>query len=350
MIPDSATKHYDVILFDFVLNGTNGFFLLLKRLRERYPDAVLIYVHIWNILSIARYNGKPPSNGDVGLNPDLDWEWGNRGDTFNPNGIPSKHCPREICDGAVMEQLTIDAGGYIYKLPLPPTPKVALANGWFGPDWQHLSNRGHEVLANGILEILHSHETEVKSGSKRLGTFGLGDQCFQWFANGIVQPKFTGAALVNLIARDTQRDPNVAKWVMEMDSDYVGTITFESKFSIRVPIGLSYMSKQQESSYTIVEISVNSSDNNNHEVASRHTTITIDPNYNLSGPTTHITVYSHVGWANPGLNTITIRTVEKRQLPFRVVGIFLCGHCAERGGDMGNGAIRSIDDGSKEEQ
>jgi hypothetical protein len=61
-------------------------------------------------------------------------------------------------------------------------------------------------------------------------------------------------------------------------------------------------------------------------------------------------VYSHIGWANPGWNTITIRTVEQRQLPFRVVGIFLCGHCAERGGDMGNGAIRSVDDGSKEEQ
>ncbi len=50
------------------------------------------------------------------------------------------------------------------------------------------------------------------------------------------------------------------------------------------------------------------------------------------------------------MNTVTIQTVEKRQLPFRVVGIFLCGHCAEPGGDMGNGALCYIDEGSSKEQ
>ena len=147
MIPNSADKNYDVILFDFVLNGTNGFSLLLKRLRERYPDAVLVYVHIWNILSLAREASSGKSPGAIGLNPDLDWVWAwkrknnSLGDSFNPNGDGiTRKCPREICDGSVMEQLTIDAGGYIYKVPIPETPKQALLNETFGPDWQVSSN------------------------------------------------------------------------------------------------------------------------------------------------------------------------------------------------------------------
>jgi hypothetical protein len=92
-------------------------------------------------------------------------------------------------------------------IELPSTPKVALGIGWFGPDWQHLSTKGREVLAIGIVDILCSHKTDVRSRSKRLGTFGKGDQCFQWLANGIVQPMFTGATLVNLIACDIQRIP-----------------------------------------------------------------------------------------------------------------------------------------------
>ena len=74
-------------------------------------------------------------------------------------------------------------------LPLPPSPKAASANGWFRPDWQHLSTKGHEVLANGIVHILHSHETNVRSGSKCLGMFGLGGQNFQWFVKVYAPPR-----------------------------------------------------------------------------------------------------------------------------------------------------------------
>jgi hypothetical protein len=84
----------------------------------------------------------------------------------------------------------------------------------------------------------------------------------------------------------------VAKWAMEMYSDE-GTITFESKLSIRVPIGLSYTSKQQDSSCTIVDISLNSRDKNQESASTRHTTTDIDLNDNLSIPTAHITGFQH---------------------------------------------------------
>lgn len=202
---------------------------------------------------------------------------------------------------------------------------------------QHLSQKGHELLARGILDVLSEAEDDIFK-PKRLGSFGLGDQCYQWFADGNIPIGYTGGALFNLIARDTARDPSFAKWVLEMDMENGGSLTFESKFAIPVPIGLSYMSKQEGSEYTIVEVSMMST----HDDPKQQKAMKIDPNYNLSGSSTHITVYSHVGWAAPGMNTLHVKTIDRRKYPFRVVGIFLCGHCAESG-DMGNGALSSVE-------
>jgi hypothetical protein len=49
----SADRSYDLILMDFVQNGTNGFPLLLKRLRTRFPEAVIVYVKLFSILANA---------------------------------------------------------------------------------------------------------------------------------------------------------------------------------------------------------------------------------------------------------------------------------------------------------
>jgi len=328
MIPESATKSYDIILFDFVMNGTDGFPLLLKRLRQRYPDAVVVYVHIWSLVHLARDPITRQKPRSVGFDPTIDWIWSP--DTFNPNlNVNGKiNCGREICDGAVMEKLVKDAGGYVYKMPLPETPKQAIANGWFAVDWHHLSKRGHENLAEGVLEFLLPLRGDVFK-PKTLGSFGVGDQCYNWFQDGnITGISYSGANLKNLIAAQTKNQPDSAKWVLEINSQTNnGSITFESMFGIPVPIGLSYMSKQEGSKYSLVEVSTND-----------NTPIQIDPNLNHNTVEAHITVYSNIGWANPESNTLAIRTVERRESPFRVVGIFLCGVCAETG-DLGTGAL-----------
>lgn len=192
----------------------------------------------------------------------------------------------------------------------------------------HLSKHGHENLAEGVLEFLLPLRGEVFK-PKTVGTFGVGDQCFNWFQDGnITGINYSGFNLKNLIAAQTKNQPDSAKWVLEINSQTNnGAITFESKFSIPVPIGLSYMSKLEGSKYSLVEVSTND-----------YTPIQIDPNLNHNTVEAHITVYSNIGWANPGSNTLTIRTVERRESPFRVVGIFLCGVCAETG-DLGTGAL-----------
>lgn len=131
----SPTKSYDIILFDFVMNGTDGFPLLIRRLRERYPKAVLIYVHIWSLVHLARHPQTKQKPRSVGLDPTIDYVWSP--DTFNPNlnEHAKRNCGREICDGAVMEQLVKEMGGYVYKMPQPETPKQVIEYGWFASDW-----------------------------------------------------------------------------------------------------------------------------------------------------------------------------------------------------------------------
>ena len=97
----SPTKSYDIILFDFVMNGTNGFPLLIQRLRERYPQAILIYVHIWSLVHLARHPVTKQKPRSVGLDPTIDYIWSP--DTFNPNlnEHDKRYCGREVCDGAI---------------------------------------------------------------------------------------------------------------------------------------------------------------------------------------------------------------------------------------------------------
>lgn len=56
------------------------------------------------------------------------------------------------------------------------------------------------------------------------------------------------------------------------------------------------------------------------------------------------------GKCQPGKNTITIsparpdpNTGLPKPNPFRIVGIYLCGHCLENGGDMGHGSVTALE-------
>lgn len=201
------------------------------------------------------------------------------------------------------------------------------------------------MVANGLLEMLSSaslHNEVIQS--KVLGSFGLGDHCYTWFRDGKVEVSYTGGKLVNILSEETKNNPESAKWVIEaIPEEKSMALTYSSKFNISVPVGLSYMSMQEGKLYSLVDVSASNQDGSGKSTVTR-----IDPNHNLNTPTVHITVYSNVGWAEPGINTLTIRTVEQRQLPFRVVGIFLCGHCAESN-DFGTGAInrKPVDDTKK---
>jgi hypothetical protein len=323
LIPDPENKNYDLILLEFNMGGSNGFPLLLKRVQDRYPDAIIILVHLWAIITFAieKESGLGPTQ--IGKNPDLNWVWIDGEETFNKSD--KINCGFEICLGEVMEQLVKDAGGYVYKFPLPQTPKIAIENGWFDGDWHHLSHRGHWLVADGILNILSQHQTDLFK-PKRLGTFGLGDQCFSWFMNGNVEPNYYGAELKLLEGSVVNLNQ---KYSLEVNPLTGTALSFESKFPIPVPMGLSYMT-QEGANYAIVEVFAMGCVD--VETKYKNTPVVIDPNNNFfRSPTVHASVYFQIGWAYPGKNLIEIKTIEQREKPFRITGVFACGVCSETG-------------------
>lgn len=331
MIPFATEKNYDLILFDFVINNTDGFPLLLKRLRERYPDAILVYVHIWSLvhLMVEEGTGRRPNEIPRKEWNVINWVWKD-GDTFQSSA--PKLCGREVCGLDEMSKLVADVGGYIYFMPRPPqlTPRNMIGLGWFGPDLHHLTEVGHQVLADGILQLLYPLQSQLFS-AKQLGSFGHGDQCYNWFETGKVDLETKGATLVNMLAQFSE-NPEDKKFVLEIDPEGGGQIYFTSKFDIYVPIGLGYMSQSEPRNYPIVEIRANNN----------QSPIVIDPNKNKSfRGHPHITAFSHVGWAKPGDNIIGIKPIEKTKSPLRVIGVYICGVCAETG-DLGTGSQNKL--------
>jgi hypothetical protein len=140
MIPHSDWMNFDVITLEFHSCGNNSIEFLLKRLRDRYPDAIIIFVYLCHPLFL-REEGTGMTPDQREKNTDLNW-------TF-PHGRP--------CASPWMVTVAEKYGAYVYRLP--ENPRLAFDNNWY--DWHHPTEAGHMEIANGILEILSHHQEEL---------------------------------------------------------------------------------------------------------------------------------------------------------------------------------------------
>jgi hypothetical protein len=266
----------------------------------------------------------------LGKDPDVKWTW-RSGDSFNMGRKDTTECGRDVCSLTGIKALVANVGGYVYELVRPESPAYAIENKWFSErDWHHLSAIGHEILAKDLLHALEGKQNnDMFKREKRVGTWGMGDQCHNWFVSGKVDIDYEGAVMHDLLAKTVFAN-TTAKWTMQFDPVSGGEIEFESQYSIPVPIGLGYMSRKEPANYPVVDVAMNGAD-----------AISVDPKINKVSwvfPEAHVTVFTQLGMANPGKNKITIQPSELKSDPFRVVGVYLCGVCAETG-NLGNGAI-----------
>lgn len=298
MIPNSEWMNFDVITLEFHSCGDKSFEFLLQRLRARYPEAVIIFVHLWHPLFLHEKNsGMTPDQ--LGKNPDLDWVF--------IHGQP--------CASPWMVSVAEKYGAYVYKLP--ENPRLAFDNKWFQDDWHHPTEAGHLEIANGILDIFSHHQEELFK-HKRLGSFGLGDQCMSWYQDGGkgLSVDVDGAN----IAEKTVMIGSGNKYAVEIDSLKGGVVTFESSLDEQVPVGIMVMSLK-DGKYSVAEAQVNDQD-----------PVKIDPNFNAHGhPSAHVAMLHQIGFAQKGNNTITVRVIDARERSFRVTGLVLCGVCSETG-------------------
>jgi hypothetical protein len=141
-LSDVDSKNYDIILMMIPNDGLEGFPTLLLCCKHRYPEAVIIYVRTWNFKQLVHVEGNSSELVKFDTAPPIEAKW------------------------------TTGQGGHAYQMPLPNS--VAEATEWFSEvvcfSKRILSNKGNQIVANGILQLLSNHHEEVFK-SKQLGAF-----------------------------------------------------------------------------------------------------------------------------------------------------------------------------------
>jgi hypothetical protein len=304
-IPDSSSKNYDVILLDFVSSEFQGFPSLLQRLRERYPDAILIYIHIWPLRALVKDNhGLQPDV--VGMDQKTDWHWDHGNFSihdFNP----------QIMHGA--KQTVAESGGHFIYLPFPKDPKQALE--WFSPDWWHLSALGHKLIADNVLKLLSTMKGDLFK-DKRLGSFGFGDQCVSWVSSGKLDLPHTFAKIVK-VSKHESENSFADEWQLQWESDgnaqRYAEIEFHSKLSHSSPLIVAYFRERAlEYSRSSAEVTVN-------ELPA----VIINPNHFYTPKFFQDVKYAIAGEVHPGKNIIRFKSIDQNASPFGMVGLLTNG-------------------------
>ena len=353
---------YDVITVEYSMNGVDGVPLLVRRLRDRYPKALIVYVHLWSLRNnlLDTRTGKTPR--DILKMPAMkgsemeakfremlddasaDWTW-EGGTGPNPH---NSHEIRLVRDGRKMDtiaQNVLDVGGQICSLPLPATPREAMDKHLFASDAHHLSAEGHSLVANGTMTIVNKYLAAPEMYTEPIGlrktrhpdpTWGDhgGDQCSSWFDTGT--PDHTVHSGGGQIRQFVRVDPGKYAHEISKADRRPAFIEFDNKFDQPVPVGITTMVWGGEGSgkaaaYPKANVLISrpggtvEKDGEGGADGSIHL---LDPVHLSKGfRVWHVTQTHFVGYAAPGKNVLTVVPFEQTEQPLRITGIVMCGAC-----------------------
>lgn len=276
---------YDVIILEFSLNGIRGLKLLLKRLRLRFPSAIIIYVDLYSLqIEIVDKDGKSPTGFDR-RNISEDWKWGQLAEYHQRQ---TEHYYKRIFE---------EEGGYIFALPRHKKPIDSRY--LFSPDMHHLSKEGHKIVANGIKDIVNNAPMK----GYRVNPWGVGDMCFNWFMTGDVPLQYSGEAF--------ERQISPSKHTLGFFGE--GSIYVRNNFGRKVHLYLGYLIHGDE--YPRVVITINGKQRK-----------IVDPRFDAGG---HVVRIQQVGMIDEGKSELKIVPEDGAKLPFRLTSIIMCGECDE---------------------
>ncbi len=333
---DPDTTFYDVIVFEFSINGMHGFQLLFNRLKERYPHAIMIYVDLFSLRA---------------------GQW----------------------DSTEARKVVEEGGGYVYQFPNKNDPTAPFdfrsitvhqeqqeeypieeIKGLFGGDKHHLSPDGHGLVTQKIVEIIERYGG-LKEGSMfaspdpELGSWLGGDKCISWYADGEKpqMPSIIEGGEMN------EWDADKNKWAIEVDADGMILQYFHDSDE-DAPLELQHMTKCTDASSpwssiyppVIVRIEQDFSDIGIARLQAISGTVDIDrQDYEVvdsleDGWTFistlhrkhrefHVTSISNAGILKPGKNYIYIYPLRaddiKNESPFRLTATIICEACGRLG-------------------
>ena len=181
-------EEFDVIVLEFFTVANTGMMELAQRLRERFPDAIIVVARLWDPPMLENVNGqglmswaqeKGYGNAFIHSSNFKDeflrsysenqWQW--RFETTHKEFVE------------VHEAIAKETGSYI--VPMAWDTNAAGESGYLeigdkmlGPDSFHLSVAGHEDFANRVKALVD--RVGVPKHPK-IGEFSISDYCLNWF-------------------------------------------------------------------------------------------------------------------------------------------------------------------------
>jgi len=276
---------FDIITVEFSINGLGQLDVLLKRLRLRYPDALIIYVDLYAYLENNPKFKCMKAGFETGKN--VDCKYGNLS--------------------------SVDlVGGIIYELPSPFHKSIHGSRNWFASDNVHLSSAGHFNVAAGIVSIFESEWQNIPN-EPRLGNWYGGDHCFSFFRGKI-------PSQVHILKGELASFNQIGhKYAIEAQKDEKIEIAFH--LDGYTQITLAHMITGVPSLYPKVEVILNQTERPLVKIKHRLQPMAINFHHIQRW-------YKFDDIIGPGKTILSITELEGTDLPFRLTGIMGCSVCA----------------------
>lgn len=304
-------KIFDVIVLDYFYTSRQGLTPLVAKLRRRFPSALMIFVKVWYPYQARRIlpDGSQEKLSDFQTR------------LFGPDGVfenKTNLIEALVADDAewifidrTVEHDLINETSSAYNVTLyeldgsGEDAKQALIKylDLFenSPTHSHLSEFGHQVLADGIDDLIKQEvpQPDQKIKDAPLGSWGKGDSCHFWFTTGACRFEFSPNYVLD------QYDEFLGFFALEINSE--GTINVTNPFQDPRHLYLSFMSIDQAGVFPKVELVT--LDN-----------MILDPVTTLSTGGIMVPRTIPVGLLPPGLTQIQVKPLEVAKFPFRLVG------------------------------
>lgn len=225
----------------------DGLALLAKRIRERFPDAIIVILRLWAPDRIWK-NGSRSNKvhkwayangfkGNYSHNDEfkkLFLETAGDGWDFFPHG----ESLREL-----QESIASDIGAYVVHMPFNSRPDgpngwLAIADHFLAGDSFHMSAEGGHVWIHDQVKAIVDRVGVPKE--RNVGQFSAVDQCYNWLLDGSIDEGIkysSNGSIVNM--------PNTEKYALEFDFENSGDdgswIELENKSSKGMSLAIGYM-------------------------------------------------------------------------------------------------------------
>ena len=220
---DFSFDPVDIVLLEYSINGLQGLGRLLRKVRQWFPMAIVIYIEVFSLqgaITSVRTQEEPAAK-----DPRNDWAWKKPMYYCSRSGlhcIPQNSTPHSCCPfpGTLGREVGA-VGGFAISLrdSLPcchsnpdsrddfPIPVESFFQ-QFAPDWHHQSSTGHLMLAERIAGLVGrlalfnaSPESQCADATNALLSSKVRDKCYNWLhypCSGNLPPASPGLNITHL--------------------------------------------------------------------------------------------------------------------------------------------------------